>query len=403
MIRVSGRKHEEEGETPDLDWVPVEVWTARGTESSAYQTSDFKRRLTVWRRKRRLRVLALLSSYCALFLIVFASSLMFFAGMGMTQEQHDRFKEFVVDKFTNLTRSNEPFLPKMFDDKQSIHVLLVGLDKDPPHRSDSVLVAHIDLTTYETRLLSIPRDLRIEMKSSNGEVTHDKLAHAFVYGGVEDVEYAVETMLNIVIDNYVVIKIDGMMKLIDALGGVEIDVDKDMRYRDRAQDLHINLKKGLQVLNGEDAVGYSRFRKDAEGDIGRMHRQQVLIKAVLIELRKPGNLLKIDEIVRLFYSAVETDLDLVQLLAIKQVTKEFTPDKIQSLTLNSESTDWDGISYQKATDDNIIQASQFLANLLPPLPESDLDANGESLPPNTTQVFDEHPSLLDESEVSGGF
>jgi LCP family protein required for cell wall assembly len=404
MTRMGKRNFEEEGATPDLNWVPIKETVVRGTNPVNRNSPDFKRRLDKWRRKRRLRVLALVSSYCALFLIVFASSLMFFAGMGMTQEQHDRFRSFVADKFSNLKHINQPLLPKMFNGKEDIHILMVGLDKEPPHRSDSVLVAHMDLKTYETRMLSIPRDLRVDMLSSKGNETQDKLAHAFVYGGIDNVKYAVESLLGITVDHYVVIKIDGMIALIDALGGVEIDVEKDMKYHDHAQDLKIDLKQGLQVLSGEDAVGYSRFRHDAEGDIGRMRRQQTLIKAILVEIRKPGNLMKMDDIVRLFYSAVDTDLDLVQLLALKQVAKEFTADKIQSMTLNSEATNWDGISYQTETEEDLSLAQSFLMNLLPLPPDTgfDLPENGEPLPEGTPEDRNDNNLVVD-PEASSGF
>jgi len=360
---AGGQSDFKEGITPNLDWVPLKEAARRDASDLSRRPPDFKRRLAAWRRRRRFRILAVISSYIALFLVVFTASLLFFAGMGMTQPQHKRFIDYVVNRLSSIGGQRQPLLPKMFNEKKDLYVLLAGLDEEPPHRSDSVLIAHIDLVSYETRLLSIPRDLRVSMHSKNGNEVQDKLAHAYVYGGIDDVKYAASQLLGVPVDYYMVIKIEGMIQFIDELGGVEIDVEKNMRYRDRAQDLDIDIKKGLQVLNGEDAVDYGRFRKDIEGDNGRMRRQQILIKAILIELRKPVNLLRIDRLIEDFYKTVETNIELVQFMALKDVAENFTPEKIQSMTLFTDSTEDGGISYQFVKDEDLLAAKAFLGNL----------------------------------------
>lgn len=373
---AGGQSDFNEGITPNLDWVPLKEAAMRDASGSSRKPPDFKRRLAAWRRRRRLKVLAIISSYIALFLLVFTVSLLFFAGMGMTQEQHLRFKDYVVNRLSSIGGHREPLLPKMFNEQKDLYILLVGLDEEPPHRSDSVLVAHIDLVSYETRLLSIPRDLRVSMHSKNGHEVKDKLAHSYVYGGIDDVKYAVSQLLGVPVDYYIVIKIEGMIQFIDELGGVEIDVEKNMHYRDRAQNLDIDLRKGRQVLNGDDAVDYGRFRKDVEGDNGRMHRQQILIKAILVELRKPINLLRIDRLIEDLFKTVETNIELVQFMALKDVAKEFTPEKIQSMTLFTDSTEDDGISYQFVKDEDMIAAQTFLDNLLPAPPPGETSDEG---------------------------
>lgn len=355
--------------TPDLDWVPVSDAIKTGTKQ------NYRHRLEFWRKRRRRKLTIIFTAYSVLFFVVFFASMIFFAGMGLSPEQHKSLVNYFA-MHMSLASAKEPPLPSQFDDKRELFLLLVGLDKEPPHRSDSVMVAHIDLVNYETRIVSIPRDLYCEVLTKKGRPYKDKLAHAYVYGGIDDVKYAVDKLFDISVDYHIVTKIGGMEKLIDEVGGVWIDVEKDMRYRDRAQDLNINIKKGFQVLDGKNAVDYSRFRRDAEGDNGRMRRQQELIKAILVEMRKPNNLLKINRILQLAHESFETDIAIGQFLALKEVASEFTPDKIQSLTLFTDSMMSDGISYQFVTEDDLAAARDFLMDLSPPLPEVEEGVEG---------------------------
>ncbi len=363
-----------EGMTPDLDWVPVSDAIKTGKKQ------NYRHRLEFWRKRRRRKLTMIFTAYSVLFFVMFFASMIFFAGMGLSPEQHKSLVNYFA-MHMSLASAKEPPLPSQFDDKGELFLMLVGLDKEPPHRSDTVLAAHVDLVTYETRMVSIPRDLYCEVLSKKGRPYKDKLAHAYVYGGIDDVKYAVEKLLEINVDYYLVTKIGGMEKLIDELGGVWIDVEKDMRYRDRAQDLNINIKKGWQVLDGKNAVDYSRFRKDAEGDNGRMRRQQDLIKAILIEMRKPGNLLKINRILQLAHECVETDIAIGQFLALKEVAPDFTPEKIRSMTLFTDSMMIDGISYQYVKSEDLAEAREFLLDLTPEMPESEEGSpeNGEEI------------------------
>ncbi|MCD6120060.1 LCP family protein [bacterium] len=361
----------EGGLTPDLDWIPIKDASLRKVASrSGKRSTNYRKRLDMWRRRRRFKIIALLVMYSMLFFIVFSASLVAFVGIGLSEEQHKSLKTYFSHKLYGAAKK-EPALPKLFDDKRDIHILIVGLDKEPPHRSDTVIVVHMDLVSLETRMLSIPRDLRVTMLTKSGRRAKEKLAHTYVYGDIGGVRFAVEHLLGISIDNYVLISIEGLVSFIDELGGIEIDVEKNMRYRDRAQDLNIDLRKGLQVLNGEDAVDYGRFRKDIEGDNGRMRRQQQLIKAILIEARKPTNIRNIGTLLNLFYETVETDFLLGQFLGFKDEINDFTPDKIKSMTLFTDSMIIEGISYQFVTDKDLEEARDFLLDLSPEPPPGD--------------------------------
>ncbi|HEY4001445.1 MAG TPA: LCP family protein, partial [Candidatus Xenobia bacterium] len=166
-----------------------------------------------------------------------------------------------------------------------------------------------------------PRDMYIVYP--NG--THDKINGAYSDGGVPLARKTIEQFLGIHIDHYVVLKIQGTARLIDALGGLKINVEKDMSYDDNWGYLHVHLKKGWQHLNGMQAVGYARFRHDAESDFGRIRRQQQIVDTLIQQLKKPENfnLQKLQELAGLFRKYVSTDLNVPQMVDLAWVYQSF--------------------------------------------------------------------------------
>jgi LCP family protein required for cell wall assembly len=278
-----------------------------------------------------------------------------------------------------------------FSGHRQVWILLAGLDyvpektgEEPPHRSDSVMVAATDFDTKQIRILSIPRDSWVEQYQDDVPQGRDKLAHSYTYGGVARTENTVEHLLSLDTDFYVTIKFEGLARVIDALGGLEVDVEKDMKYDDRHGNLHINFKKGLQHLNGEQVVQYARFRHDAMSDIARMGRQQKVMQLLLTELMKPENMARLPQIAALLMECVDTNLTSDQLLALAQHAKEFKPEDIKTLTLNSFCNMGPGhvdvpsaprgMSVQMLLDPDIAIARQFITDLQPPPPPVEPEA-----------------------------
>ena len=133
----------------------------------------------------------------------------------------------------------------------------------------------------------------------------------------------VSEFLGIKLDHYIIIKIKAGTEIVDALDGLNIDVEKDMDYDDNWGNLHIHLKAGTQKLTGAEAVGYARFRHDEEGDWGRMRRQQQVINELVKELKRPENILKIDKLIKIANENIETDLTPAQMLDICRCYKDF--------------------------------------------------------------------------------
>ena len=195
-------------------------------------------------------------------------------------------------------------------------VLIMGVDEreDDVGRSDTLIVATIDPLTNQAALLSIPRDTRVKL----GARGFDKINAAYAYGGVRLSERTVENFLGIDIDHYVIVNTHAFVDLVDAIGGIDIDVEKRMYYEDPWDDdggLVIDLYPGYQHLDGADAVTYVRYR-DSEGDIGRVKRQQKFIAAVVDKLASPAIIPTIPTLIRETVDAVTTDLSMRQILEL---------------------------------------------------------------------------------------
>jgi len=179
----------------------------------------------------------------------------------------------------------------------------------------------------------------------------------------------VQDFLGVPVDHYIKLKLKATVQIIDAVGGLTIDVEKDMKYDDNWGNLHIDLKKGLQHLDGVQAVGYSRFRHDPEGDRGRVRRQQQVLAALVKELKKPTNILKINQLARIAMENVESDLSYRQLLALAYVYKNFDRKHMGLGILNGG--DENGGAYFMIPDEN--QKRRLVKRLLTPNPELEPD------------------------------
>ena len=224
-------------------------------------------------------------------------------------------------------------------------VLIMGVDKreDDVGRSDTMMIATIDPRLDQATLLSIPRDTRVKIRGHG----YDKINAAFAYGGVDLSESTVESFLGIDIDHYVLIDTSSFVKIIDAIGGVDIDVEKRMYYEDPWDDnggLLIDLYPGQQHMDGKTAVTYVRYR-DSEGDIGRVKRQQAFMTACMNKVTSPEIVPRIPKIIREIIEAVETDMSLRQLLELAGALKAAAQNGLETDMVPGYPLYIDDISY----------------------------------------------------------
>lgn len=228
-------------------------------------------------------------------------------------------------------------------DKATVLIMGVDIRKDDVGRSDTIMIATVDPRLDQATLLSIPRDTRVKIRGRG----YDKINAAFAYGGVSLAESTVENFLGIDIDHYILINTRSFVKIIDAIGGVDIDVEKRMFYEDPWDDdggLVIDLYPGEQHMDGKTAVTYVRYR-DSEGDIGRVKRQQAFMKACMDKVTSPSIVPRIPKIVREVIDAVETDMSLRQLLELAGALKAAAQNGLETDMVPGYPLYIDDISY----------------------------------------------------------
>lgn len=210
--------------------------------------------------------------------------------------------------------------------------LLLGVDARPGEkdaRTDTIIVAQLDPEKKKLVLVSIPRDTLVELPGHGRE----KINSANVYGGVDLVKQVVSELLNVEIDYYVKTNFEGFKQVVDTLGGVDIEVEKRMVYRDPTDGTYINLKPGMQHLDGKEALDYVRFRHDALGDVGRTQRQQHFLKAVAEAALKPSVVTKLPQLMKDINQAVQTDMSVGEMIKYASLARDFGQLEIVSQTL----------------------------------------------------------------------
>ncbi|HEY3424485.1 MAG TPA: LCP family protein [Negativicutes bacterium] len=234
------------------------------------------------------------------------------------------------DDNTKVQPTNTTTSAKAVPLKGKFNILVLGVDEreDGFGRSDTTFVVTVDASSRQVSLLSIPRDTRVKITGHGW----DKINHAYAFGGQPLSKATIEKLLGISIDYTVAINFNGFIRAIDALGGVTVNVEKRMYYADPYDDnggLLIDLRPGVQRMNGKTAIEYVRYR-DEEGDIGRVARQQAFLKDVLQELSNPQVIMKIPDLIREFRSAIKTDLPVTRMLEFAKIIHEAAQLGLQS-------------------------------------------------------------------------
>ena len=240
-------------------------------------------------------------------------------------------------------------------------VMIMGVDEraDDVGRSDTLMIATLDPEKNQAAILSVPRDTRVKI-SGHG---FDKINAAYAYGGRQLTQKTIENLLNTHIDHYIKINIHGFTKIIDALGGIDIDVEKRMYYEDPWDDdggLYIDLQPGMQHMDGKTAITYVRYR-DEEGDIGRIKRQQNFMKAVMDKLVSPTIIPKLPSIVSAVSDSVETDMSVSEILSFIGTLQEAKNNGLKSDMIPGKPVYIEDVSYWVP---DIKKTRQILANTL---------------------------------------
>ena len=236
--------------------------------------------------------------------------------------------------------------------------LLVGQDTGGGGNTDTMMLITFDSVNKELYGMSLPRDTMVNVSTSskrlNAVYNYNKGSNkeTQLEKGIAALKKEVGKLTGIVPDFYVVVQWEAVGELVDAIGGVEFDVPFDMDYDDPAQDLHIHIKGGNQVLDGEDAMGLIRWRHNNDfsvqyptGDLGRVETQQAFLKAVAEECLDPAIILKAPSLAKIFMDNVTTDLSIGNLLAFAQLAADMDAETgVHFVTMPNQDARYPGVS-----------------------------------------------------------
>ena len=235
-------------------------------------------------------------------------------------------------------------------------VLLLGIDsgdfgRTDIGRSDTIMVATVNPTEDKTTLISIPRDTRMEMV---GKGSVEKAAHAYAYGQEKMAMDSMENFLDIELDHYIWINMEGFQDLVDAVGGVEVNSNFEF------EQSGIQFSKGPLSLNGEEALAYTRMRyDDPNGDYGRQVRQQEVIGAIADKALSLQGVTQYKQILNAIENNMKTDLEPDEMFKIaKDYRNSFKT--IDQETLNGNGEMIDGLSYQVIPDEELSRIQLLL-------------------------------------------
>jgi len=206
-----------------------------------------------------------------------------------------------------------------WDGKERVNILLMGVDRrgmknNGLPRSDSMMLVSVDPLTKRYDLFSILRDTYVDIPGNGSS----RINSAIVDGGPELAMKTVSQFTGLPVDRYVITDFEGFKALIDAVGGVELDVEKNMYYHDPTDKgvYDINLKKGLQQLDGNKALQYARFRHDATSDYTRTERQRKLLAAIANQMKSGTTLIQLPSILKEVTPYVQTNISSMDMLKL---------------------------------------------------------------------------------------
>lgn len=322
--------------------------------------------------KKRYRTLRRVLLLFAVFVVAFVG----FAGFRVWNTLHQTYTPVEASDVDANDEQKDQMQPARKKGDEPFTVLLMGTDSRSEAdrgRPDTIILAAANPRTQKVTLLSIPRDTYVDIA---GKGKKDKINHAYNYGTGTMLK-TVEELLDIPVDYYVMINFKGFADLIDEIGGIEIDVEKRMYYK--SSDTYINLYPGRQVLNGEQALGYARFRRDAEGDFGRNRRQQEVLRALADQAVSLKNVDNVFNILNILGKNIKHNIppqDMPRLLA---QFRNIQGSSIESLTMEVTSTRMgsQNLWYNLVSEEELQRLHDELASrleLTPPEGEASTDA-----------------------------
>lgn len=271
---------------------------------------------------------------------------------------------------------------EMVDPKfDNVTVLIMGIDQSEKRemrygdktRTDALILASLNRDEKSVKLLSIPRDSYVYIPEVG---RYDKINHAHAYGETKATIDAVENLLDIPVDYYVKVNFHAFVDVIDAIGGVEVDVPYEFTESDSndKQD-SIHLKEGRQLLNGEEALAFARTRK-MDNDIERGKRQLELIESVIHKATNVSSLFKYDDIIEAVGNNMSTNMTFAEMKSFFHYATDGTNLTVDRYTLEGEDYQPNGIYYYQVDEVALVETIQtFKEHLELPILDDENNVN----------------------------
>lgn len=244
------------------------------------------------------------------------------------------------------------------DGSKPVNLLLLGIDERPGDRgrADSIIIVTLNPRNKTVKLTNIPRDTYVDIPGRNKK---DKINHSYAFGGTNLATKTVENFLGIPIDGYVNLNMPGMKTIVDELGGIDVNVPFSFT------ESGSTYTKGKMKLNGAQALTFSRMRKlDREGDLGRIKRQQEVIRAMIHKGTQMSSILNLDDILRALGDNVKTDIHPFTAVKLSHIYNGIRDQNFTTGTFRGTPFKKNGIYYYRVTDEEVARVRNEIRSFM---------------------------------------
>lgn len=293
------------------------------------------------RNKRRRKRKIFIGMYVLIFLLVMGySGYEYLAGKQQSMSQQATAAVSLTSEETSESPYKDDFKGKDNNDGKMM-VLLLGVDQRGSEiaRTDTIMLAEYDPANQSAKLVSLMRDMYIDIPGHG----YNKLNASFALGGPELLRETIEKNFGIEAEYYSIVDFNGFTQIVDTLSpdGIQVEVEKDMHYGSGDGSTNIDLKEGTQYLNGEDLLGYVRYRSDARGDFARVERQQKVIRLLKNELLSFQGVLKAPRLIGNLQPYVDTNVKGTKVLQVGKDLLINPVEKVDMMSLPTTDNVWD--------------------------------------------------------------
>ncbi len=300
------------------------------------------------RRKKKKTLLLVFLTIIGIFILVSG---------GFTYYLWHKAASTVASIHEDINKSNKRSTEVKINKQEPFSVLIMGVDerKNDKGRADSLIYLTVNPKTKTTEMVSIPRDTYTKII---GKGTMDKINHSYAFGGTQMAVDTVENFLNLPVDYFIKVNMESFKDVVDTLGGITVNSTFAFNYDG------YSFSKGNISLNGDEALAYSRMRKeDPKGDFGRQDRQRQIIEGIINKGASISSVTKFGDMFKVVENNVKTNLTFDDMWDIQSGYKDARKKVIQH-ELKGDGTKINGIYYYKADENGLASITKELRSSL---------------------------------------